>query len=58
MAKKQVKADFPQMFLASFLVAELEQRCEHHKVYIELPNGTLEQASEMEQILLKIAKII
>jgi hypothetical protein len=56
--KRKAKEDFPKMFLADFLASELEQRCAHHKVNIDLPNGELEQVSEMEQILLKIAKII
>ncbi|MCX7068926.1 MAG: hypothetical protein NTW85_14700 [Methylococcales bacterium] len=56
--KNEAKEDFPKMFLTNFSASELEQRCAHHKVDIELPNGTLEQVSEMEQILLKIAKII
>lgn len=53
-----VKNDFPDLFLKSWTKDLLEQRCEHHKVKIELPNGTLEDVTEMEQILLKIAKII
>ncbi len=56
--KSKVKDQFPQMFLADFSPILLEERCSHHKVTIELPNGSFEQISEMEQILLKIAKII
>lgn len=56
--KDKAKEIFPEMFLTNFDVSELEQRCAHHKVYINLPNGTKECVSEMEQILLKIAKII
>ena len=56
--KDKAKEDFPKMFLADFSASELERRCAHHKVNIDLPNGELEQVSEMEQILLKIAKII
>lgn len=52
--KKKAKEIFPQMFVADFLPDELEARCEHHKV--TLLNG--EVVSEIEQILLKIAKII
>jgi len=60
MLKKEVdvKNVFPELFLTQWTKDKLEQRCAHHKVNIELPNGTLEQVSEMEQILLKIAKII
>lgn len=53
-----VKHDFPRLFLSEWTRDLLEQHCSHHKVSIELPNGTLEQVSEVEQILLKIAKII
>ena len=53
-----VKNDFPDLFLKNWTKEQLEQRCEHHKVKIELPNGILEDVTEMEQILLKIAKII
>ncbi|MEH1935730.1 MAG: hypothetical protein V7L14_18935 [Nostoc sp.] len=56
--KDKVKEQFPEMFLTNFLPSELEDRCNHHKVSIKLPNGTTEQVSEIEQILLKIAKII
>lgn len=55
---EDVKKDFPNYFLKDWTRDKLEKRCEHHKVSIELPNGTLEEISEMEQILLKIAKII
>jgi hypothetical protein len=54
----EVKTDFPKLFLADWTREKLEQRCEHHKVRIELPNGILEEVTEIEQILLKIAKII
>ncbi|MFN5068220.1 MAG: hypothetical protein ACK5ER_20550 [Aphanizomenon sp.] len=53
-----IKEEFPKMFLGNFSYYQLEQRCEHHKVRIELPDGTIEEISELEQILLKIAKII
>jgi hypothetical protein len=53
-----VKQDFPEMFLKDWTRNLLEKRCEQHKEYIELPNGTLEKVSEIEVILLKIAKII
>jgi hypothetical protein len=53
-----IKKEFPEMFLGDFSYRILEQRCEHHKVRIELPDGTIEEISEIEQILLKIAKLI
>lgn len=55
---ESVKKDFPNYFLEDWTRDKLEERCKHHKVQIELPNGTLEEVSEMELILLKIAKII
>lgn len=51
----QIKDLFPKMFLSSFSYHDLEKRCEHHKVF--LPEAG-ECISEMEQILLKIAKIL
>ncbi|MFM2061612.1 MAG: hypothetical protein RLZZ507_1282 [Cyanobacteriota bacterium] len=56
--EKTIKTEFPEMFLGNFSYRLLEQRCEHHKVKIELPDGKIEEISELEQILLKIAKII
>lgn len=53
-----VKTDFPDLFLKEWTRDKIEERCEEHKVSIELPNGTLLEVSEIEQILLKIAKII
>ena len=47
-----------EKFLIDFSPEELEDRCSHHKVSIPLPDGTKEEVSEIEQILLKIAKII
>jgi hypothetical protein len=51
----KIKAEFPEMFLGDFSYRLLEQRCEHHKVFLPEAN---ELVSELEQILLKIAKII
>ncbi len=56
--EQKIKQEFPKMFLANFSYIELEKRYEHHKVRIELPDETTEEISELEQILLKIAKII
>jgi hypothetical protein len=56
--KDKVKEQFPEMFLSNFPPSELEDRCHHHKVDILYPDGTIDQVSEIEQILLKIAKII
>jgi hypothetical protein len=58
LGKDKIKDQFPEMFLTPFSVNELENRCSHHKVSVVFPNGTGEEISEMEQILLKIAKII
>jgi hypothetical protein len=55
-AESKIKYKFPEMFLFSnFSYRDLEKRCEHHKVFLLESN---EYVSEIEQILLKIAKII
>ncbi|QSJ19796.1 hypothetical protein JYQ62_14435 [Nostoc sp. UHCC 0702] len=51
----KIKDKFPEMFLAQFSYSDLEKRCEHHKVFLPEAN---ELVSEIEQILLKIAKIL
>ncbi|TYQ24641.1 hypothetical protein [Pseudanabaena sp. UWO310] len=56
--KNKVKDQFPSMFLSDFAPNELEKRCSHHQVSILHSDGTTERISEIEQILLKIAKII
>jgi hypothetical protein len=56
--EKKIKEQFPEMFLTSFSIHDMEERCEHHKVPIKLRDGSVKEVSEMEQILLKIAKII
>lgn len=53
--EKQIKQQFPQMFLSSFSYRDLETKCQHHKVFLAEAN---ESISEIEQILLKIAKIL
>jgi hypothetical protein len=53
-----VKNDFPEVFLKEWTRDKIEERCKDHKVLVEIPNGTLTEVSEIEQILLKIAKII
>ena len=58
MTDNDIKDKFPETFLNSFSYTELEERCEHHKVDHTLPNGQIEQITEMEEILLKMAKII
>jgi|GEM_PF-1107584 len=51
-----VKEQFPKMLLECvFSPSEIEKRCEHHKVFLAEAN---ELISEIEQILLKIVKII
>jgi len=52
------KNECAEKFLTDFSPEELENRCSHHKVEILLPDGGTELVSEIEQILLKIAKII
>jgi len=54
----EVKKVFPPQFVGEWTRDLIERRCNHHLVDIELPNNTLTKVSEIEQILLKIAKII
>jgi hypothetical protein len=51
----KIKDQFPKIFLSAFSYRDLEERCKHHKVYLPEAN---EEVSEIEIILLKIAKII
>jgi hypothetical protein len=51
----QIKDKFPKMFLSGFSYHDFEERCKHHKVFLAEAN---ESVSEIEQILLKIAKIL
>jgi hypothetical protein len=53
--ESKIKEQFPEMFLAPFSYLDLERRCENHKVFLPEAN---EFVSEIEQILLKIVKII
>jgi len=53
--ESKIKDQFPEMFLDDFSYRDLEQRCEHHTDFLPEAN---EWVSELEQILLKIAKII
>ncbi len=53
--ESKIKAQFPEMFLTDFSYRDLEQRCEHHQIFLAEAN---ELVSEIEQILLKIVKII
>lgn len=54
----KIKEQLPEMFLTNFSYQELENICNHHKTdFIDNNNVTIE-VSEIEQILLKIAKII
>jgi hypothetical protein len=43
------------MFLSGFSYLDFEERCKHHKVFLAEAN---ESVSEIEQILLKIAKLL
>lgn len=57
--KRYFKREFPKLFLSDECTKLLlDDKCKHHKVQIEIPNNKLEEVSEMEQILIKIAKII
>jgi len=51
----QVKDQFPKLFLCTFSHHDFEERCKHHKVFLA---EAKENVSEIEQILLKIAKIL
>jgi len=51
----KIKEQFPEIFLSAFSYRDLEERCKHHKVYLAEAN---EEISELEQILLKVAKIV
>lgn len=53
--RRQIKDQFPEIFISSFSYRDFEKRCEHHKVFLPEAN---ESISEIEQILLKIAKIL
>jgi hypothetical protein len=53
--ERQIKTQFPDMFLSNFSYRDFEKRCEHHKGFLPEAN---ESISEIEQILLKIAKIL
>ena len=53
--EKDIKEQFPAIFLSAFSYRDFEERCKHHKVYLAEAN---EEVSEIEIILLKIAKII
>jgi len=53
--KSKIKEQFPEIFLTGFSYSHFEKRCEHHKVFVAEAN---ERISEIEQILLKMAKIL
>jgi hypothetical protein len=55
LGKQQIKDKFPKMFLSGFSYLDFEERCKHHKVFLAEAN---ESVSEIEQILLKIAKLL
>lgn len=56
--EKKIKEQFPELFGKDFSYQALEDKCAHHKMMLALPNGTAIEVSELEQLLLKIAKII
>jgi len=51
----QIKSSFPLFFQTNFSYRDLEARCQHHFVWSD---ETQSNISEIEQLLLKIAKII
>ena len=53
-----LKNQFPDLFQLHWTRDLIEDRCRHHKANIELPNQTIEEVCEIEELLLKIAKII
>jgi len=53
--QSEIKECFPKMFLSNFSYRDFETICEHHKVFLPEAN---ELISEIEQILLKMAKIL
>lgn len=53
--KGRIKKDFPEFFLTNFSYRELEARCQQHLTWSD---ETQSGISEIEQLLLKIAKII
>ncbi len=55
LGRQQIKDQFPKMFLLGFSYLDFEERCKHHKVFLAEAN---ESVSEIEQILLKIAKLL
>lgn len=54
-SESKIKEQFPEIFLSPFSYRDLEERCKHHKAYL---TEASEEVSEIEIILLKIAKII
>jgi hypothetical protein len=53
--KSEIKQQFPDLFLTPFSYRDFEERCEHHKSFLPTED---EYISELEQILLKMVKII
>jgi hypothetical protein len=53
--ESKIKDQLPEMFLSHFSYREFEKRCNHHKVFLSEVN---EEISEIEEILLKIVKIL
>lgn len=54
----EYKTDIPLLFSKEGIAEQLEEKCKHHFVKIELPNDTLKDVTEIEKILLMIARII
>lgn len=58
LGEKEIKSNFPEYFLAPFSYALLEDRCAHHKKKHINQGNKKEDITELEEILLKIARII
>jgi len=54
----KIKDQFPEMFERNFSYIKLEEKCAHHKINFTTNMNEVITISEIEEILLKIAKII
>lgn len=54
----EIKREFPNAFLTNAPLIEFETRCAHHLINIDLPNKTGADVTELEVILLKLARIL
>ena len=54
----ELKNELPTLFQNKGIRPQLESRCAHHKIQVDIPGEILEEVCELEKILLIIAKII